>query len=150
MLYSNLLALGAATLAVAAPAADTTQAKKHQFAVTNFVFGCTVGCDWYFDVAVEGNGPDHPAVKTPVHCKGGLDEDEDYVKCGNISDTQAIYAYIVKDTNELMLQYEVQKPAETAVYRWYGEKKVYAATSDQAALQKPNFKVVESKATGVA
>ena len=130
------------------PAADTTQ--KHEFNVTNFVFGCTVGCYWYLDVSVEGNGPNHPAVKTPIHCEGGLDEDKDYVKCGNISDTQAIYAYIVKDTNQLKLQYEVQKPEETAVYRYYGHKKVYAATSDQADLQKPNFDVKESKVTAVA
>ncbi|KAF2159186.1 hypothetical protein M409DRAFT_71191 [Zasmidium cellare ATCC 36951] len=148
MLYSNILALGAATLAAAAPVAENTQ--DYAFNVTNFVFGCTTGCYWYLDVSVEGEGPHHPAVNTPVHCEGGLDEDTDYVQCGNVSDTQAIYAYIVKDTNELNLQYEVQYPEETAVYRYYGQQTVYAATSDQADLQEPNFKVLETETTGVA
>ncbi|KAK4496809.1 hypothetical protein PRZ48_012793 [Zasmidium cellare] len=148
MRSSTVLALGAATLAAAAPVAENTQA--YAFDVTNFVFGCTVGCYWSLDVSVEGEGEHHPAVDTPVHCEGGLDEDTDYVQCGNVSDTQAIYAYIVKDTNELKLQYEVQYPEETAVYRYYGQQVVYAATSDKADLQEPNFKVLETETTGVA
>lgn len=149
MHFSSVLALGAATLATAAPLLDLAQ-EDYQFNVTNFVFGCTVGCYWNFDVSVEGSGPNHPAVDTPVHCEGGLDEDTDYVQCGNVSETQTIYAYIVKENNDLKLQYEVQVPGETAVYRYYGNQTVYAATSDQADLQEPNFKVLETEATGVA
>ena len=81
--------------------------------------------------------------------KGGLDENKDYV-VANVSATQEIAAYIVKETNELKLRYTVQYPEYTAVYNYYGNTTVYAATSDKAALQQPNFKVAENYATGVA
>lgn len=68
----------------------------------------------------------------------------------DVSDTQQLAAYIVKDTNELKLRYTVQYPERTAVYNYYGNTTVYASPSDQAALQSPDFKVVEYYFTGVA
>lgn len=146
---SSFLALAAATLATAAPLDLTVATDAGSFAVSNFVFGCTVGCNWYFDVAVEGDFANHPAVPTPVHCEGSF-EDVDYVECGAVSDTQSILAFIEKDTNTLALQYVNQIPAETAVYRYYGNTTVYAATSENADLQKPEFTVPETSFTGVA
>ena len=68
-----------------------------------------------------------------------------------ISTTQSIAAYIVKSTNELKLRYEVNVPTETGGrYDYYGEERVYAATSSDADKQKKDFSVVESSATGVA
>ncbi|KAK4632303.1 Ecp20-2 [Fulvia fulva] len=149
MLFTNYLILAGAALAAAVPS-ELAGPKPNQFTITNFVFGCTVGCDWSFNVAVQGSGPDHPPVKKPVKCSGNVNDAKDYVDCGKISDTQRIKAYIVKATNQLKLEYEVQKPNHGAVYRYTGEKKVYAATGEHAKLQKPNFVVKETGSTGVA
>lgn len=140
----GLLAVAAASLASAAPGTPGT------FDVSKFTFGCTVGCDWNFDVKVTGSGPNHPAVPNAVHCAGQLDKNTDYVPCGKISDTQSISAYIVKDTNELKLKYDVSFPKKNTAFSFMGQQKVYAATSSQADLQKPAFQVKETSSTGVA
>lgn len=152
---SSFLTLAAASFAAAAPlelsifAAPTTG----NFSVTDFVFGCTVGCNWYFNVTVEGEFANHPAVTTPVPCEGSF-EDVDYVECGPISETQSVYAYIQKGNetadNLLKLQYTNSVPSNTAYYNYFGEEVVYAATSDKAALQEPEFIVEETSATAVA
>ena len=153
MHFPTVIAATCATLA-AATTPSTYDNKASQlpgkFAITNFVFGCTVGCSYSFDLSVSGNAENHPAVKKPVKCSGNLDTATDYVECGHVSKTQKLYAFIEKDTNELKLQYEVQRPKTQAVYRYMGEKVVYAATSDNAALQKESFKVKETSATAVA
>lgn len=149
MRASTILAVAAPALVAAAPAADKASLPG-KFDVTNFSFGCTAGCYWSFDLAVEGSAASHPATGPAVKCEGSLNDDTDYVKCGNVSETQHLYAYIVKDTNELKLQYEVNDYTKATVFRYYGEKKVYAATSADAAKQKKNFKVKESSATAVA
>ncbi|KAI5363070.1 hypothetical protein Slin15195_G104470 [Septoria linicola] len=176
MHFSTFLAAGAATLAAAAPVVDpasslrcldspdlqcnnnnirsnpTDDLTPGAFNITNFIYGCTSGCYWYFNVSVEGTYANHPAAPTPVYLQGGLDENTDYVR-GNVSGTQQISAYIVKETNTLKLEYEVSYPdlgPSGAVYRYYGEQVVYAATSVNASLQEPNFKVNETRFTGVA
>lgn len=146
---SSFLALAAATFAAAAPLDLTVAADTGSFAVTNFVFGCTVGCSWNFDVKVNGNFANHPNVPNPVHCEGSFD-DTDYVECEHVSNTQSILAYIEKDNNSLKLQYVNQIPAETAVYKFYGNQTVYAATGENAALQQKEFTVPETSSTGVA
>lgn len=149
MKFSSALALAGASLAAAAPTTTDPLAGQN-FNVTNFVFGCTVGCDWYFDLAIEGSAANHPETLPPVKCQGNLDDTTDYKECGFVSETQHLYAYIVKATNELKLQYEVFNYNTGATYRYYGNETVYAATGDNADLQEPNFKVPESSATGVA
>ncbi|KAI5363083.1 hypothetical protein Slin15195_G104600 [Septoria linicola] len=162
MHFPTIIAASCATLAAAtAPASynnnnnNNNNNNKDQnqlpgnFAVSNFVFGCTAGCNYSFDLAVEGSAENHPAVTKSVKCSGDL-EATDYVQCGHVSKTQRLYAYIEKDTNKLKLEYEVSRPKASAVYRYTGEKTVYAATSDQADKQKKNFKVKETAATGVA
>ena len=149
MYASTLVAAGFAALASAAPATSSTN--QYAFEVTNFVFGCSAGCYYNFDVTAPDSGLNHPAITTPVHCSGGLDQDTDYVTCGTISETQSIAAYIVKATNELKLRYEVNVPTETGGrYDYYGEKEVYSATGDDASKQSANFSVPETSATGVA
>lgn len=110
----------------------------------------TSSCYYSFNVTVPDSAQNHPAILTPVHCSGSLDDDKDYVTCGHISQTQSIAAYIVKDTNELKLRYNVENPTEGSYYSYFGEKRVYAATSADADKQKSSFEVTESKATGVA
>ncbi|EME47858.1 hypothetical protein DOTSEDRAFT_51158 [Dothistroma septosporum NZE10] len=150
MLFTRYLVLAGAALGAAAPSELANKASKpKQFAVTEFVFGCTDGCYWNFKVAVQGEGPNHPPVQKPVECSGSLDDNKDYVDCGEISKTQTIRAYIVKATNELMLKYEVQKPKQGAMYQYTGEKKVYAATNDPKKLQKSSFIVKETSPTRV-
>lgn len=56
----------------------------------------------------------------------------------------------MKDTNELKLQYEVQRPKNSAVYKYYGEREVFAATGPNAGMQEKEFVVKESLSTGVA
>lgn len=146
MQFSNLLTLGAASLAVAAPALEKRE--QNQFAVTHFSYGCTVGCDWSFDVAIQGSEANHPAINEPVSCSGNL-QNTDYVKCGDVSATQTIYAYIEKDTNQLKLQYEVNN-LQGAIYHYYGQQQVYASTSAQADQQQAEFLVPETQSTGVA
>lgn len=154
MHFPTIVAAICATLAAATTPSTYGDSNQSQlpgkFAITSFVFGCTVGCSYSFDLSVSGNAENHPAVKKLVTCSGDLDTATDYVECGHVSKTQRLYAYIVKDTNELKLQYEVQRPKTGAVYRYMGERVVYSATSDQAALQKKQFKVKETNATAVA
>lgn len=132
------------------PKSSNTNLTPGSFSITNFVFGCTVNCSYNFDLAVTGSAENHPAVKKPVKCSGNLDSTTDYVECGYVSKTQKLYAYIVKDTNQLKLQYEVQRPKNSAVYKYYGEREVYAATGPNAGKQEKEFVVKESLSTGVA
>ncbi|KAK4627303.1 Ecp20-3 [Fulvia fulva] len=148
MLASSLLTLAAATLATALPAGVEPAAAPGQFEVTNFVFGCTVGCDWYLDIAVH---PDiagtHPSVPNGVHCEGNLDDNKSFKECAHVSNGSKLYAFISKDDNLLQLRYEVTDVATSTVYNYYGEKAVYAATSDYADLQTPEFNVTEISGT---
>ncbi|KAF7197604.1 hypothetical protein HII31_01107 [Pseudocercospora fuligena] len=152
MRTSTILALAASTLTSASPLLAIEPPVTAQFNVSKFVFGCTTGCYWSFNVTVEGEFKNHPELKSPVTCSGGLDENKDYKKCdvGDVSETQEVLAYIVKDTNMLKLQYAVNNLEERSTYRFYGEKKVYAATSDQAKLQKEEFFVPETVVAAVA
>ncbi|CAK1358049.1 hypothetical protein CB0940_07293 [Cercospora beticola] len=151
MYYSTILAASLASIAAAAPAKRESYAADlpGTFEISNFVFGCTVGCNYNFDLTVSGSAENHPAVApTYVKCSGDL-ESTDYVQCGDVSETQRLYAYIEKDTNELHLQYEVQNYNTGAIYRYYGEEIVYAATSEDADKQEECFEVKENRATGV-
>ncbi|CAK3820394.1 Hypothetical predicted protein [Lecanosticta acicola] len=150
MRFSSALALTGAALAAASPLVTKNPLEGNNFNVTNFIFGCTAGCFWYFDVSIDGSEANHPAIDTPVHCEGNLDDNKTYKPCGNVSETQHISAYIVKDTNELKLQYEVFNYYTAATYWYLGNTTVYAATGDNAALQKPNFRVNETSAYAVA
>lgn len=129
-----LLTLGAASLAAAAPST-----KKDSFAVSNFVFGCTAGCYYNFDVSFKDS---------EAHCAGSL-EDKDYVKCEG-ADGVSAYIDTSADKNDLKLQAEVSNVAAGSRYNYYGDKQVYAATSSDADKQKESFKVQVKKTTGVA
>ena len=144
MRSSAILGVGIAALVSAAPLEE--RASKNYFAVSNFVYGCTVTCDYSFDVSVVGSQTEHPSVDTPVTCSGHTGKQK-YKKCGRVSDTQSIYAYIDKD-DKLQLDYEYDDIAAGARYNYYGHKHVNAETSGKP--QKKNFKVIESSATGVA
>ena len=141
---STVLALGLATAASASPI-ESRAANPLQFEVSNFVFGCTVTCDWSFDVTVPSKAAG-PTVSTPVTCSGST-TDKDYKECSAISNKLSIAAYIDKK-NQLQLKYEVQKPAKGQTCDYYGHKHVNAATSGRP--QKDAFSVNLSKATCVA
>lgn len=151
MLASTLIAFGAAGLAAAAPTSppkygsgDDTSSQG-TFLVSNFVFGCTVGCNYYFDVAFNDD--------FSAHCEGTLD-DKDYVKCkaSSDSDSETTYAYIdtTTDANLLKLNYETSDASAGTRYNYYGEEQVYAATSSDADKQEESFSVEVSSVTGVA
>jgi hypothetical protein len=145
---SAILALGAATLAAAAPAANKHHA-KNEFSVTNFSFGCTGSCYWSFNLTVpQVKSERHPLVLDPVTCSGNLDQDTDYILCDPIpSSSQVLKAYVVKATNELKLLYQVNLPELGERYVYEGETEVYSATGNDAAKQKENFVVVQNKVT---
>ena len=138
---SAILALGAAALAAAAP---TTQQKKDSFEVSKFVFGCTAGCYYNFDVAYNGGESYHCAGSTTL---------TDYVEC-TAGDDKNLLAYIDNTTdktkNILKLEYVDSDVDAGTRYNYYGHKRVYAATSSDADKQKPEFTVKVSSSTGVA
>lgn len=144
MRASTLLSVSIAALASGAPLEE--RAPSNYFAVSKFVYGCTVTCDWSFDVKVFGKQAEHPPVKKPVTCSGST-TDQDYVKCAEINASQSIYAYIDED-NQLQLQYEYDDTAEGARCQYYGDVHVQAATSGKP--QKKNFRVKETSAQCVA
>lgn len=141
MRASSIIALGAATLAAAAPA---TSKASEKFNVNKFVFGCTSGCYYTFDLNFSGE-------TAKYECSGSL-EDKDYVQCTGAEGSKAYYAYIdtTENKNILKLQYEVSDVKEQTVTRSYGHKQVYAATSVDADKQKKNFSVKVSSKTAIA
>ncbi|KAK3722480.1 hypothetical protein LTR37_002472 [Vermiconidia calcicola] len=146
MRTSTILAAGLATIASAAPVLEERQNNGNYFQVSNFVFGCTVTCDWSFDVQVVGKTENHPAVNKVISCSG-TKEDTDFVECSDVDERRSILAYITPK-NQLRLQYEVNQPAKGARYNYYGHKKVNSQTSGEP--QASEFKVLETRATGVA
>merc|ERR1712070_529311 len=81
---------------------------QHVFEVSNFIFGCTAGCYWYFNATVSGDSANHPCVSTPVYCNGNLDDDTDYKECTSTgSESSSISAFIEKASNTLFLRYTV-------------------------------------------
>ncbi|KAF1821985.1 uncharacterized protein K489DRAFT_380732 [Dissoconium aciculare CBS 342.82] len=157
MRASTILAVAGSTLVAAAPAATTYKTAGNTFEVTNFIFGCTNECDWYFDVKVTGDhAPTHPAITTPVHCQGSFtgakpETGKDYIQCAATGkENSQLLAYIDRETSQLNLQYVVSIPEQTATYRYYGETQVYSATGSNASKQKKNFTVKQSRATAVA
>lgn len=144
MLASTLFTLTAATLASAAPTSDPSTDAKDIFSVSSFVFGCTVGCDYSFDVTFNGG--------CESHCSGNLDND-DYVECTSKDPSKSISAYIddsSDDKNILKLEYEVTNVEEGSRFNYYGEEQVYTATGYDADKQEAEFEVEVSSVTGVA
>lgn len=145
MRASTIIALGAATLASAVPTSKNTgNGDQGKFFVNKFVFGCTVGCDYSFNLNFQND-------KVQYECSGSL-EDKDYVECKGEEANQAYYAYIdtTEEKNLLKLQYEVSNPDEGTRTNYYGEEQVYAATSEDADKQEDNFSVGVSSVTSVA
>ncbi|CZT18384.1 uncharacterized protein RCC_04228 [Ramularia collo-cygni] len=155
---STIFALAAATFASAAPV-DIPGQQFGSFEVSNFIFGCTSGCNWYFDVSIAGSFLNHPAIDTPVHCEGGWaldpsDVPSEYVECGPISQTQSVSAYVTRAVEEgeqsvLNLVYSTSNPLTGAVFKYYGDDNVYSATGYNASLQQSEFSVPETSATAV-
>ena len=137
---SAILALGAAALAAAAP---TTQQKKDSFEVSKFVFGCTAGCYYNFDVTYNDGDS--------YHCAGATTA-TDYIQC--TGEDENLLAYIDNTTdktkNILKLEYVDTDVDAGTRYNYYGHKRVYAQTSSDADKQKAKFAVKVSSATGVA
>jgi hypothetical protein len=157
MRASTILAIGAAGLVAAAPTSCPNNNNNNSgddsngdvqtfgnFYVNKFVFGCTAGCFYTFDLDFQ-NDPEQ------YKCSGSLD-DKDYVKCEGTTANQAYYAYIdtTQGKNLLKLQYEVTDTAAGVRTNTYGEQQVYAATSGDAAKQKENFSVAATTQTKVA
>jgi hypothetical protein len=133
--------LAAAGLAAAAPTANTGDRGK--FFVNKFVFGCTSGCYYSFNLNFQND--------SQYQCSGSL-EDKDYVECKGDVANESYYAYIdtTENKNILKLQYEVSNSEEGTVTRYYGEDQVYAVTSSDADKQEENFSVGVSSVTAVA
>ena len=157
MRASTIIALGAAGLAAAAPTSapscgntntgsDNTSTQTYgTFFVNDFVFGCTAGCYYSFNVNFTTSDEQY-------ECSGSL-EDKDYVECKGETSGQSYSAYIDTTTsaNILKLQQTVSNyPDEGAVTHWYGEDQVYAATSSDADKQEPYFSVEATSMTAVA
>ncbi|KAK3716055.1 hypothetical protein LTR37_006785 [Vermiconidia calcicola] len=147
MRTSTILAAGLATIASAAPVLEERQNNGNYFQVSNFSYGCSVTCDWSFDVQVIGKTENHPPVDRKVISCSGTTEDTDFVECSDVDERRSILAYITPK-NQLRLQYEVNQPAKSARYNYYGHKKVNSQTSGE--LQPGQFKVYETRATGIA
>lgn len=147
MRASTILGLGLAALATSSPIEARQDTSGNTFEVSNFVYGCTITCDWNFDVTVTGDQTNHPPVKKAVHCQGNLD-DTDFVECSGPNDTRYVSAYIRKSNNQLRLKYHVEKPKQGAYYEYFGHRHVNAATSGKP--QPSEFTVKEVRAIGVA
>lgn len=146
MRVSNILALGSAALVSAAPLQE--RADLGEFSITNFVFGCTVTCDWSFDVTIGPKFDHHPAVKKAVHCSGTKDiKSFQDGTCTDISGTQTLRAFI-GPADRLKLQYEIQYPQEGATYWYQGGKKVGSQTGNNPSPA--SFTVPELKASAIA
>jgi hypothetical protein len=159
MRASTIIVLGAAGLAAAAPASapscknsnsgdDSTSTQTYgSFFVNKFVFGCTAGCYYTFDI-------NFTTTNEQFECSGSL-EDKDYVECKAAGDStgESYSAYIdtTSGKNLLKLQYTVSNyPDEGTTTHWYGEDRVYAATSADADKQEANFSVDATSMTAVA
>jgi hypothetical protein len=155
MRASTILALGAATFAAALPTStpdscgddsgSTDTQTYGSFFVNNFVFGCTAGCYYTFDVSFT-------TTDEQFECSGSL-QDKDYVDCKG-SESGASYSSFIDTTsgkNILKLQYTVNNyPNEGTVTHFFGEDQVYAATSDDADKQEASFSVDATSSTAVA
>jgi hypothetical protein len=158
MRASTIIVLGAAGLAAAAPASapscknsnsgdDSTSTQTYGSFVNKFVFGCTAGCYYTFDI-------NFTTTNEQFECSGSL-EDKDYVECKAAGDStgESYSAYIdtTSGKNLLKLQYTVSNyPDEGTTTHWYGEDRVYAATSADADKQEANFSVDATSMTAVA
>lgn len=156
MRASTIIALGAAGLAAALPTSapscendsgsEGTDTQTYgSFFVNKFVFGCTAGCYYSFNVSFTTSD-------AQFECSGSL-EDKDYVECKGDSTGDGYSAYIdtTTDANILKLQKTVSNyPDEGTVTHWYGEDQVYAATSSDADKQEDNFSVDATSMTAVA
>ncbi|KAI6794608.1 hypothetical protein KC367_g733 [Hortaea werneckii] len=153
MYFKNILTATAASLALAnaSPVPAESSDQQQGFEVSNFIFGCTAGCYWYFNATVSGDSANHPCVSTPVYCNGNLDDDTDYKECTSTgSDSSSISAFIEKASNTLFLRYTVSDVEAGSTYNYYGNDTVYAATSSDADKQEPKFFVPETSVTAVA
>ncbi|KAI6904474.1 hypothetical protein KC318_g5419 [Hortaea werneckii] len=153
MFAKNILTTAAASsvLANASPLPAESSDQQQGFEVSNFIFGCTVGCSWYFNATVSGDSANHPCVSTPVYCNGNLDHDTDYKECTSTgSESSSISAFIEKASNTLFLRYTVNDVEAGSTHNYYGNDTVYAATSSDADKQEANFFVPETTVTAVA
>ena len=118
MRASAVLGLSLAALATSSPIEARQDTSGNTFNVSNFVFGCTVTCDWSFDVTVSGSQTNHPALTTAVTCSGST-TDKDFVECTEIGNgnTRYVAAYIT-GADQLRLKYHVSKPKQGAYYEF--------------------------------
>jgi hypothetical protein len=160
MRASTIIAFATAGLVAAAPTSapscknnnnsgskDTTTQTYGSFFVNNFVFGCTSGCYYSFDVSFT-------TMDEQFKCSGSL-EDKDYVECKGDVTGESYSAYIDNTTdataNTLKLQLTVDNyPNEGTTTHWYGEDRVYAVTSSDADKQEASFSVDATSMTAVA
>jgi hypothetical protein len=157
MRSSTIIAFGAIGLAAAAPASapscknsnssskGTDTQSYGSFFVNKFVFGCTAGCYYSFDVSFT-------TMDTQFKCSGSL-EDKDYVECKGDVNGESYSAYIDTTTgaNLLKLQLTVSDyPDKGTTTHWFGDNQVYAATSSDADKQKDYFSVSATSMTAVA
>jgi hypothetical protein len=157
MRASTIIAFGAVGLAAAAPTSvpscknsnsgskGTDTQSYGSFFVNNFVFGCTAGCYYSFDVSFT-------TTDAQFECSGSL-EDKDYVECkGDVNgESYSAYIDITTDANLLKLQLTVSNyPDKGTTTHWFGDNQVYAATSSDADKQKDYFSVSATSMTAVA
>jgi hypothetical protein len=152
MRASTILTLGVAGLAAALPTStpddcgdesgSTDTQTYGSFFVNKFVFGCTAGCYYTFDVSFTTN-------EEQFECSGSL-QDKDYVDCkGN--ESYSAYIDTTSGENILKLQYTVNNyPNEGTVTHFFGDDQVYAATSEDADKQEASFSVDATSSTAVA
>jgi hypothetical protein len=151
MRASTIIALGAATLAAAAPVSapscgDSSSEDTSTQSYGSF-FGCTAGCYYTFDVSFT-------TAEQQFECSGSL-EDKDYVQCKADGDaggaSYSAYIDTTSGANLLKLQYTVSNyPDEGTTTHWYGEDQVYAATSSDADKQEASFSVDATSMSAVA
>jgi hypothetical protein len=157
MRSSTIIAFATAGLAAAAPtsapscknsnagSASTATQSYGSFFVNKFVFGCTSGCYYSFDVSFT-------TTDTEFSCSGSL-SDKDYVECKGDVKGESYSAYIDTTTgaNLLKLQLTVSDyPDKGTTTHWYGKDQVYAATSSEADKQKDSFLVEATRMSAVA
>lgn len=147
MIASTLLLSTLAALVAGSPIAARD---PNIFHVSNFVFGCTTTCDWYYDVTVVNDAVNHPRTGS-VHCQGSLDSvtsfDTAASACDFISDSQKLSTFIDQDNN-LQLRYKYENTTLGGTFWYEGSTPVNAATSGKP--QATDFSVPETKAYAIA
>lgn len=132
MLLSNILFFGAISGVLANPMPKKKKSDVGFFDIRGFSFGCATSCTWSFDVRITKTRKYHRWMTRSIRCGGDLDLHQDWRDCGLISKSHNMRVYIVKETNELRLEYSfrdisfnIHRPETKKIVLFQGSKIVH-------------------------